>query len=81
MTKIYSLSFFFKRSQIVGSIQIYTLGMKFINLSVSFKLATHLFNKIQNRYLKNNTIMITREMNHFMELDLILKMSKTKKSN
>ena len=78
MIKIYSLNFYFKKSQILVSIQIYTLGMKFTNLSVNFKLATLLYNKIQTKYSITNMIMIIKEVKLFMELGLISKVIKTK---
>jgi len=78
MTRIYSLNFCFKKSQIADLIQIYIRGMKFINLSVSFKQATHLSKRIQIRFLRINTTMIIREVNRFTEGTLIIKLINTK---
>lgn len=52
--------------------------MKFINLSVSFKQATHLSKRIQIKFSKINTTMIIREVNRFTEGTLIIKMINTK---
>lgn len=77
-TRIYSLNFYFKRSLNADSIQTYIRGMKYINMSMSFKPATNSSNRIKTKCLKTSTYMIIREINHFMGEILIDKMNWTK---